>query len=163
MIAGAVIARLLDETAAAGVRAGMAAAGYVRYGLVDRGSYETCARIEAREVIEQVRRVAEQATDRRLRVEDVRGLRLRAGDYLLAHHDGAFEGVEGVIDVSARVVPGAEVHWRRNGKVFLRMPGVVGTAAIVERGLAVQAHHTYVSRRYEDAEIVRIVVRMREG
>lgn len=129
-----------------------------RYALLDRGSYE----VSEVEVPERIVRVAEEATSRRLAVVEARAVRLRAGDYVLAHHDAPFTGVEVVADLSRAAVPGAEVHWRRRGKVFLRMPGAPGAAAIVERDEAVACHHTYVSRRYGDVELVRMIVRLRE-
>ena len=97
-------------------------------------------------------------------VHDARAVRLRAGDYLLAHHDGLRDGnpVEVMLDISAACVPGAEVHESpaRPG-VVLRVASAPRAAAIVERGPSVGSNHTYVSRLHADAEIVRIIAELR--
>jgi hypothetical protein len=88
-----------------------------------------------------------------------RVLRLHPGDYLLAHHDRLHDDnpVEVTLDLSPASVPEAEVHYRRRGQTFFRFECVPGALAIVERGPTVTCNHTYVSRRYPDAQVIRLV------
>ena len=92
-----------------------------------------------------------------------RVLVLGPGDYILAHHDPmpAIDGLaqELVLDLSPAPVPGAELYYRRRGAAVLAVPVVPGTLAVVERGPTITANHTYVSRRYPDARVVRLVAR----
>jgi hypothetical protein len=46
---------------------------------------------------------------------------------------------------------------RRRKQRFFRFECVPGALAIVERGPAVTCHHTYVSKRYPDARVIRLV------
>ncbi len=126
-----------------------------RYALLDRGSYESGEAQVPAEVVD----LASQATHRTLAVREARLLRLRAGDYLLARHDRlhADNPVEIILDLSPAAVAGAEVHYRRRGKPFFRVPSAPGTLAIVERGPTVTCNHTYISRLVPDAIVVRLV------
>ena len=126
-----------------------------RYALLDRGSYE----YGDAQVPDEVVALASQATGRTLAVRDARLLRLCAGDYLLARHDRlhADNPVEIVLDLSPAVVAGAEVHYRRRGQTFFRVPSAPGSLAIVERGPTVTCNHTYVSRLVPEAIVVRLV------
>jgi hypothetical protein len=120
-------------------------AGWRRYALLDRGSYDVIENpgVLAREIVE----LAERATSRSgLAIRESRVLRLVAGDYLL----------EVMIDLSPAPVD-AEVHYRRRGQTFLRVPSVPGTASVVERGPAITCNHTYVSKRDPDACVIRVV------
>jgi hypothetical protein len=139
------------------VRAPRELSGWQRYELLDRGSYEWIdnPQILTREIVE----LAERATSRKgLSIVESRALRLRAGDYLLAHHGRLHDDnpVEVIVDLSRAPVD-ADVHYRRRGQTFLRVPAVPGTASVVERGPAVTCNHTYVSKRYPDACVVRII------
>ena len=91
-------------------------------------------------------------------------VRLRAGDYVLAHHDlvesGPIAGVEVMFDLSEAVVPGAVVHYRRRGQVYAELPSDPSAAAVVERGPAVTSNHTYLSKAVGAATVVRLVVRL---
>ena len=138
------------------IRARPQLAGWQRYDLLDRGSYEWIDNpaVLTREIVE----LAERATSRKgLAIARSRALRLRAGDYLLAHHDRLHDDnpVEVIVDLSPSPVD-AEVHYRRRGQTFLRVPCVPGTASVVERGPAITCNHTYVSKRYPDACVIRI-------
>ena len=131
--------------------------GWRRYALLDRGSYEwiDSPQILTREIVE----LAERVTSRKgLAIVESRALRLVAGDYVLAHHDRLHDDnpVEVIVDLSRATVD-AEVHYRRRGQTFLRVPTVPGTASVVERGPAITCNHTYVSKRYPDACVIRIV------
>ena len=131
--------------------------GWRRYALLDRGSYDVMESpgVLVREIVE----LAERATSRRgLAIVESRALRLVAGDYLLAHHDRLHDDnpVEVIVDLSPAPVD-AEVHYRRRGQTFLRVPSVPGTASVVERGPAITCNHTYVSKRNPTACVIRVV------
>jgi hypothetical protein len=130
-----------------------------RYGQIDQASYDFVDDVTLPITSALVERAATQL-DRKLHVRSTRLLRLRAGDYALAHHDRFHEDnpVELTLDLSPASVPGAEVHYRRRGAVFFRMPCVPRTLAIVERGPTVSCNHTYISKLMPDAIVVRYVV-----
>jgi hypothetical protein len=101
-----------------------------------------------------------------MRVVDARVLRLSPGDYLLAHHDRVHEGnpIELVLDLSEIPVVGAEIHYRRRGAVFFRVPSAPRSMAIVERGPTVTCNHTYVSKLHTGSmgsAIVRLLALVR--
>jgi hypothetical protein len=155
-----VVPDVIDAEAAARLRAGFDAAGYQRYRLIDRGSYDYLEAVDAPAILDTLAALAARVSDRSLVVVGARVLRLHAGDYLLAHHDriDSAPRVEVVLDASAVAIPGAEVHYRNRGAVFHRWSSQPGAAGIVERGPALACNHTYVSRRWPDAAIVRLVV-----
>lgn len=95
-------------------------------------------------------------------IVEARVLRFAPGDYLLAHADRVYEGnpIELVVDLSEAAVPGAEVHYRRRGAVFFRVPSQPCSMAIVERGPTVTCNHTYVSKR-NTSSVVRLVALLR--
>ena len=133
--------------------------GFTRYALLDRGSYE----VAPGPSLPELARVASDVTGRSLAVVESRVLRLRAGDYLLAHHDSIYADnpVEVVADLSPSRVIGAEVHYRRRGQVFLRFPSQPGAVSVVERGPTVTCNHTYVSKLRPDALVIRLVALLR--
>lgn len=157
---GARTATILDDvvgpTEAAQVRARLV---YTRYTLLDRGSYEV-APVDEPALVTRLIALAARATGRTLALAGARALRLSAGDYLLAHHDALRDGhpVELTLDLSPAAVPGAEVHYRRRGQAYFRVPCAPGSLAIVERGPTVACNHTYVSKRYPDASVVRLML-----
>lgn len=134
---------------------------YARYTLVDRGSYEHAALDEPALFGKLVEIVAKRAPVSQL--VEARVLRLSTGDFLLAHHDRVYDGnpIQIVIDLSERSVPGAEVHYRRRGAVFFRVPSSPRSMSIVERGPTVTCNHTYVSKLHADASVVRLVALLR--
>ena len=134
-------------------------AGWTRYTLLDRGSYDFVDNIAVPPIVIET---ASKLAGRALAVVEARALRLVPGDYLLAHHDTIHDDhpIEVVLDLSPRAVP-AEVHYRRRGQVFFRMPCEPGTLAVVERGPTVTRNHTYVSKLHRDAEVLRIVALLR--
>ncbi len=143
-------------------------AAFHRYALLDRGSYDIDA-LDAPSaalvpIFSALIATATRVTGRpSLAVTDARLLRLLPGDYLLAHHDRILDGnpVEVTADLSPAPVPGAEIHYRRRGQVFHRVPCVPGSVAVVERGPTVTCNHTYVSKLHEHASVVRLVVLLR--
>jgi hypothetical protein len=156
---GARTAVLEDFAVPDGVCARLA---FQRYALLDRGSYDFATPDEPALIAALTAR-AERTTGRRLAVAEARALRLQPGDYVLAHHDRLHAGhpVELVLDLSAAPVPGAEVHYRRRGQVYFRVPAAPGTLAIVERGPTVTCNHTYVSKRHATA-VVRLIALLRD-
>ena len=124
--------------------------GWQRYALLDRGSYDFIDFVDAA----LFAKLARYGT-----ITSARALRLVPGDYILAHHDELHDDLplELTLDLSPRAVP-AEIHYRRRGSVFFRVPCVPGTLAIVERGPTVTRNHTYVSKRHAGAVVIRIVM-----
>lgn len=161
--AALVVPDVVDRALARDVRARGEARGYVRYARYDRGSYEVVRDIDEPALAVLAIDAAERATGRKLAVVEARVLRLSPGDYLLAHHDRIHDDnpVEVTIDLSPAPVPDAEVHYRRRGQVFFRLPCTPGALAIVERGVTVTCNHTYVSKLHEDASVVRCVILLR--
>ena len=152
-------------------RAALERAGYTRYALLDRGSYDVLADpalAELRALPDVLPDVliehAARTTGRRLVVAEARALRLHPGDYLLAHHDRIHDDhpVELILDLSPARVPGGEVHYRRRGQVYFRVPCAPGSLAIVERGPTVACTHTDVRKRDPIATIVRLVLLLRD-
>lgn len=164
---GARTALIVDDAIAPGLAADARAAfapRYARYGWIDRGRYDVLEAPDAPALIAALVARAERATGRVLGVDRARALRLGPGDYLLAHHDAIHAGhpLELVADLSAAATPGAEVHYRRRGQVYFRVPSAPGSLALVERGPTVSCNHTYVSQRYPDAEVVRLMLLLRD-
>lgn len=155
-----IVERALDARLANRVRS----RAYERYALVDRGSYEHAP---FDDVADQTSVCALAAAElgHALRPIGARVLRLRPGDYLLARHDDVHAEIargdsrrrfELVLDLSPAAAA-AEIHYRRRGQVFFRVPCAPGTLAIVERTPAITCNHTYVSK-LADTEVVRLVI-----
>lgn len=160
-----VIPDVVGPALAAQARARLEHAGYTRYALLDRGSYDVLADPQEPELFAALIDLAARTTGRALAVAEARALRLQPGDYLLAHHDRIHDDhpVELVVDLSPASVPGADVHYRRRGQVYFRVPCVPGSLAIVERGPTVSCNHTYVSKRNAAASVVRLMVLLRDA
>ncbi len=160
-----VVPEAIGPTLAAELRGRLEPSGYTRYALFDRGSYDVLASPDEPALFAALTGIARQVTGRSLGFAEARVLRLRAGDYLLAHHDRLHDDhpVELMLDLSPAVVPGAEVHYRQRGKVFFRFASHPGAVSVVERGPATICNHTYVSKRHASASVVRLVVRLRDA
>lgn len=158
VVPGAVNAALAGE-----LRARLDGAGWRRYALIDRGSYDEQPGPDEPKLYEALARIAGEATGRALQFAEARALRLGPGDYLLAHHDRIHDDgpVELVLELSPASVAGAEVHYRRRGQVYFRFTPEPGALCVVERGPTVTCNHTYVSRRHAGAWSVRLVVLLR--
>ena len=155
----------ITETRAALVRARLEFAGYTRYRLLDRGRYEHVSDPELLPyLLADLTHVAAGRTGRALVPFEARAVRLGPGDYLLGHHDRVHDDhpLELVLDLSPASVAGAEVHYRRRGQVFFRVPSAPRSLALVERGPTVTCHHTYVSKRHAAASVLRLVVLLRD-
>ena len=165
----AIVPDVVGPSLAARARERLQRAGYTRYALFDRGSYDVLADPQDPELLGPLIEIAAQTTGRALAPApapaEVRALRLVPGDYLLAHHDRLHDDhpVELVLDLSAAAVPGAEVHYRRRGQVYFRVPCAPGSLAIIERGPTVSCNHTYVSKRHAGASIVRLMMLLRDA
>lgn len=150
---------------AAEARARLERAGYQRYRLLDRGSYDVVGDPELSYLVADLTHLASKRTGRALAPTEARALRLGPGDYLLGRHDRVHEDhpLELVLDLSPAAVPGAAVEYRRRGQVFFVAPSRPGSLAIVERGPTVTANHTYVSKLHPDACVVRLVILLRDA
>lgn len=161
----AIVDGAIDDGEAAALRARLDRAGFAPYRLLDRGRYQHVglAPAEHAPLLERLAAIAAARTGRRWTPVLARALRLGPGDYLLGHHDRVHDDhpLELVLDLSAAAVPGAEVHYRRRGQLFFRVPSAPRSLALVERGPTVTSHHTYVSKRHPDASIVRLIALLR--
>jgi hypothetical protein len=159
-----VVPYVLGSQLAGELRARLDVRGYTPYRLLDRGSYDELRDPDEPELHTALAGLASELTGRALAVVESRALRLRAGDYLLAHHDRSHDDhpVELVLDLSPAAVAGAELHYRRGGQVFFRLASQPGAASIVERGPTVVCNHTYVSKLHADAVVVRLVMLLRD-
>jgi hypothetical protein len=163
--------KLIDDVVgserAAEVRARLARAGWKRYALLDRGSFDFVEAPDEPDLLAALSSLARAVTGRTLVPERARAVRLLPGDYVLVRHDRVYEDrpVEVVVDLSAAPVAGAEVHYRHRGQVFFVVPARPGAAAVVERGPTVMRNETYVSRRegWAGAEVVRLFVLLRDA
>jgi hypothetical protein len=132
--------------------------GWQRYTLLDRGSYEWTM-VDAPALFATLAARASTLVGRGLSITQARAVKLVPGDYIFAHHDHMHDDlpVELVLDLSPASVP-AEIHYRRRGNVFFRVPCVPGSLAIVELGPTVTRNHTYVSKLHAGAVVVRLVM-----
>lgn len=176
------VPNVIDEAAATAARLRLERAGYTRYALIDRGRYEVRDAIdqlpEEAALLARLVAAAEKATGRALRLLGARALRLSAGDYLLTHHDPGHDAdeasdrdagvVELMLDLSpdaasspaAAAPPGAEAYYRRHGRPFFAVPCQPRALSIVERDAGVRVNHGYLSKRFPNAQVVRLVVRL---
>ena len=159
------VADAVGNELAADLRARIAGRGYTRFALLDRASYEAVEDLDEPGVFEALVGIAEEITQCSLEVVAAKALRMRAGDYVLVRHDRVYDDrpIELVVDLSPHATAGAEVHYRHRGQVFFAVPSRPGILSLVERGPTVMANHTYVSKRYADAEIVRLVMLLRRA
>lgn len=157
----------LGPRLAAEARARFERAGYTRYALLDRGSYDALCAPDEADLVGALTAIAAEITGRSLVPSEARALRLRPGDYVLLRHDRVHDDrpVELVLDLSEAVVPGAEVHYRHRGQVFFTFPSEPGALALVERGPSVMCNHTYVSKLHasHDRVVVRLVVLLHDA
>lgn len=153
-----------DVTVAA--RAALAQHGYARYTLIDRGRYDFIVD-PVPALCTMLQQVASQHTQRELQIVASRALRFGPGDYALAHHDPFHDGMPIEVMADLSVLPHAPlteagVYYRRRGQAFFVVPVQPSAVSIVERGPAVHCNHGYVSLRCPDAEVVRLVVLLRD-
>lgn len=132
-----------------------------RYPRIDRGAYSWGEVTDLARLAPLLAHI--DPDDPRRQLACARVVVLGPGDYILAHHDPMPEAGESplelVLDLSPAPTRGAELYYRRRGAAFLAVPATPGTLAIVERGPTVTANHTYVSKRYPDARVIRLMAR----
>jgi hypothetical protein len=159
----AILPDVIAPSLAAAVRERLERTGYTRYALLDRGSYDALPDPDEPALFATLVDVAARTTGRSLALAEARALRLLPGDYLLAHHDRIHDDhpIELVLDLSPAAVP-AEVHYRRRGQVYFRVPCAPGSLAVVERGPTVACNHTYLSKRNPHACVVRLMLLLRD-
>lgn len=138
-------------------------AGWKRWSLYDRGSYEWIDAPDVGALSETLVALARRASGRAVVLQDMRAVRMLPGDYVFVRHDRVHddEPLEVVVDLSIAPVPGAEVHYRHRGQVFFVFPSRPGAVGLVQRGPTVMRNSTYVSRRWTNAEVVRIFALLR--
>jgi hypothetical protein len=153
---------VFDATIATRLRFAFETNGYQRYRLLDRGRYQFIETSFLQEMSPMIA-LASTVTKRSVTCVSTRVIRLKAGDFLLAHHDQFDQDlpIELTVDISQHAVPDADIVYRRRGQAFFSLPARPLCAAVVERGPAVNCHHSYISKRNLDAEIVRIVMKLR--
>ncbi len=165
---GARTALIVDDAItadrAAQVRARLAATGYQRYALLDRGSYQFLGDPVVPYLLADLTALAMARTGRVLAPSAARALWLGPGDYLLSRHDRVDDDhpLELTLDLSPAPVPEAAVEYRRRDQLFFRVPQAPCSLALVERGPTVTANHTYVSQRHPDAAVIRLVAVLRD-
>jgi hypothetical protein len=154
---------VVDVESAADARARLDRGGWTRWRLLDRGSYDFVDAPDLDDVLSAITRVAREVSGRDLSLDHARAVRLLPGDYVFVRHDRVYDDrpVEVVVDLSRAPVVGAEVHYRHRGQVFFVFPSRPGAAAVVERGPTVMRNSTYVSKRWRDAEVVRLFALLR--
>ena len=144
------------------VGAAVSLGAFTRYALLDRGSYAYTDDVTA--PFAELAALASRHAGRALTITEARAVRLVPGDYILAHHDRVHDDlpIELVLDVSPAPAD-ADIHYRRRGDVFFRVPCAPRSLAIVERGPAVTRNFCYVSRLQPAAEVVRVVMLATSG
>jgi hypothetical protein len=138
-------------------------AGYTRYRLLDRGSYEYIDAPDLPHLVEALHGVASEVAARELVVAQARVVRLLPGDFIFVRHDRVHDDrpVEVVLDLSSSPTSAAEIHYRHRGQVFFVAPSRPGALTLVERGPTVMCNHTYVSKLEANASVVRFILLMR--
>jgi hypothetical protein len=149
-VIGSRTAMLVEDAITPAEAAAIRLDGWQRYTLLDRGSYEYIDGIVEPALFARFARFGT--------ITSARALRLSPGDYLLAHHDVLHDDLplELVLDLSPAPIP-AELHYRRRGSVFFRMPCTPRALSVVERGPTVTRNHTYVSKLHAGA-VIRLVM-----
>ena len=155
-----VVPDAISAALATEVRARLERSPFVRYALLDRGSYEFVDRPEESELLAVLTAIASDITGRDLEPQEARAVRLRAGDFILLRHDRVYEDrpLELILDLSPAPAPGSEVHYRHRGQHYFTFGSTPGALSLVERAPTVMCNHTYVSKLRPQAEVVRLVV-----
>jgi hypothetical protein len=162
-----VVEELISASDAAAVRSELQRNEYQTYRLLDRGCFDyqdldtngscgpICTKLAA---------YVSSNSNRQLRIVTARAIRLRAGHYTLANLDAYHDDLplQLTVDCSEHAVTNAHLFYRRRGGVFFFLPSQPRSAAIVERGPSVNCHHSYISKRFPNAEIIRLVLLLRD-
>jgi hypothetical protein len=163
LIPSVVLPGALSGPAAAALREQLAEAGVQPYWVADRGRYEMNDTLEAPELFESLRELAEHLAGAHFTVESARWLRLRRGSYALLRDDAplAERHLELTLDLSAGSSGEAEVIYTHRGQIFFAAPQQPGALALVERGPTVRRYDRYLTHCVGDAEIVRLRMALR--
>lgn len=132
-----VVAGFLTPPAATDLRAQIDAAPFTSFDVPDRGHYEHTRALAIPTLFDELRAIAEQVTERTLRLDHARWLRFRHRDYQLIKDDAADRPVLGphielTLDVSAVTTGQAELIYTDGHESWV-VPQVAGAIAIVER------------------------------
>ena len=148
---------------AAFARGALALDRFLPYPYVDRGRYAVLEAPELPALTDALLALACARTELPLRIVSTRALRFGPGDYALSHHDVRDDEpcIELVADLSERAVTSAAVHYRDDGRPFFVARSSPLSLALVARSPATAANHTYLSKRYADAAVLRLMLRLR--
>ncbi len=148
---------------AAFARGALALDRFQPYPNIDRGRYAFVDEPELPALTDALLALACARTELPLHVVSTRAVRLGPGDYLLSHHDVRDDvpSVELIADLSERAVAHAAVHYREDGRPFFIVRSSPLSVAMTARSPATAANHTYLSKRYADAAVLRLMLRLR--
>lgn len=131
-----VVAGFLTPETARELRTQIDAAPFTRFDIPDRGHYEHTDELALPALFGDLRAIAERITERALRLDQVRWLRLRHRDYQLLKDDASerpsTSHVELTLDVSASTTGQAELVYTDGHESWV-VPQVAGALAIVLR------------------------------
>lgn len=163
LIPSVVLPGALSEPTTAAIREQVVEAGFQPFWVADRGRYEMNDTLEAPELFDSLREIAEHLAGAHFTVELARWLRLRRGSYALLRDDAAQteRHLELTLDLSAGSCGEAEVIYTHRGQIFFAAPQQPGTMTLVERGPTVRRYDRYLTHRVGDAEIVRLRMALR--
>jgi hypothetical protein len=154
-----VIEEVVNAERAATVRAQIDAAGFARYYEPDRARYEVNGDHVEPALLDELRELAEQITERPLRHARATWLRLRHRDYALMKSDarGRLDDahVEVTLDLSEKATEQAEIVYS-DGRESWVVPQRPGSVCIVERESWLFRYERYLDLRIEDAVIYRL-------
>jgi len=117
----AIVPEVIGPSLAARARDSLEHAGYRRYALYDRGSYDVLADPEDPALFGALVEIAAHTTGRLLALAEARALRLGPGDYLLAHHDRIHDDHP----VELVLLRGSTATPRQLGAVLLRQHAAI--------------------------------------
>ncbi|CAN5918070.1 hypothetical protein BH11MYX3_BH11MYX3_09470 [soil metagenome] len=155
-----VVAGFLTPEAATDLRAQIDAAPFTTFDIPDRGHYEHNRELALPALFDELRAVAEQVTERSLRIEHARWLRLRHRDYQLIKDDATDRPVPGahvelILDVSTLTSGQAELVYTDGHESWV-VPQVAGAISIVEREPWLFRYARYLNLGIGDAVIHRL-------
>ncbi len=154
------VAGFLTPTTTAELRAQLAAAPFTRFDVPDRGRYEHTRELALPALFGDLQTIAERVTERPLRIEQVRWLRLRHRDYQLIKDDATDRPLTGThieltLDVSPVTTGQAELVYTDGHESWV-VPQVAGAIAIVEREPWLFRYARYLNLGVGDAVIHRL-------
>jgi hypothetical protein len=156
----------LDGDEAAAIRARLAASGWQRYDLADRGRYELNERHREPALFAGLVGFAREAIGAPLAVSAVRWTRTHRGDYALFLDDtrrwrGRDRHVEACLDCSAAASNEGQIVY--TGAANATLPNEPGLAAVIDRRAGFQRYERYLGTRFGEGEIVRLALVLEVG